>query len=207
MPRICLPTLLVCGAALGSAPAAPLRYSDRDVELTLTAVSDRTVRITLTAKDRGRETRALDDGPVLAPRRWPGPALSVSDLDAGRTAALGNLRVSVMPAPLTVEIRAGGGKLVQRLTFAERDGAVTFHTGGRVLGLGGGGQQFDRRGSFDPMTNGHRAGEYQIFGSRVPVPFLIGTAGWGLFVHRPYRAAKKRPDSFRNQIQRTSGTA
>ena len=39
------------------------------------------------------------------------------------------------------------------------------------------------------MNNGHRAGEYQIFGSRVPIPLVIGTEGWALFFHRPFRAS------------------
>jgi alpha-glucosidase/alpha-D-xyloside xylohydrolase len=96
--------------------------------------------------------------------------------------------VSIKPAPLTLTIVSKEGKPVQRLSFAEDTGAVTFGLGGApVLGLGSGGTTFDRRRTFDAMNNGHRAGEYQIFGSRVPIPFLIGTEGWGLFFHRPYR--------------------
>jgi alpha-glucosidase len=68
--------------------------------------------------------------------------------------------------------------LVQRIGFSSDRPEFTFHIGkGPILGLGGGGAQFDRRGKFDRMDNGHRAGEYQIHGSHVPVPFLIGTEG------------------------------
>ena len=98
--------------------------------------------------------------------------------------------MTIKPSPLTIEVASLAGKLVQRLSFDEKGRGVTFRLGaGPVLGLGGGGAQFDRRGSFDAMNNGHRAGEYQIFGSRVPIPFLIGTEGWGLFLHRPFRAS------------------
>jgi alpha-glucosidase/alpha-D-xyloside xylohydrolase len=180
-------SLCLCGEF---SSAAPLRYAGRDVELTLTAVSDRTVRVTLTAKDRSSDARRLDDGPVLAPHRWPQPFLSDSRLPETSTVELKGLRITVKTAPLTIEVSTNTGRIVKRLVFDELTGMVTFRLGaGPVLGLGGGGAQFDRRGSFDPMTNGHRAGEYQIFGSRVPIPFLIGTDGWGLFVHRPYRGA------------------
>jgi alpha-glucosidase/alpha-D-xyloside xylohydrolase len=192
MRRIGLHLLLAWGAALGpsAAPAAPLRYARQDVELALTAVSDRTVRVTLTPADLKPEDRRLNDSPVLAPRRWPDPVLRVAELSEPRVAELKALRVTLTPAPLTVEVSTSAGRIVQRLTFDEHTGEVTFRLGsGPVLGLGGGGAQFDRRGSFDPMSNGHRAGEYQIFGSRVPIPFLIGTDGWGLFVHRPFRGS------------------
>jgi alpha-glucosidase/alpha-D-xyloside xylohydrolase len=196
--------LCLCGE---SSSAAPLRYARQDVELTLTAVSDRTVRVTLTAKGSGTEVRRLDDGPVLAPRRWPEPVLKLTELRAARTVELKDLHVTVKPVPLTLEFATRAGRVVQRLTFDEPTGAVTFRLGGGpVLGLGGGGTRFDRRGSFDPMTNGHRAGEYQIFGSRVPIPFLIGTDGWGLFVHRPYRGAFDLRDPEGRFLPRDGGT-
>ena len=98
--------------------------------------------------------------------------------------------MTIKPSPLTVEVASLAGKLVQRLSFDEKGRGVTFRRGSEpVLGLGGGGAQFDRRGSFDAMNNGHCPGEYQIFGSRVPIPFLIGTEGWGLFLHRPFQRA------------------
>ncbi len=43
-------------------------------------------------------------------------------------------------------------------------------------------------GVYYSMQDGFRAGEYQIFGSRLPIPFLIGTAGWSIFFHRPFNA-------------------
>jgi len=169
---------------------SPLRVAGRDTNLVITEVSDRTVRITLLPKDDAQAASRLDSGPVLIRRAWPEPALKLSELDREQTVSLKNHRLTIKSAPLVIEVASKAGKLVERLSVDEKSAAVTFRLGvGPVLGLGGGGAQFDRRGTFDAMNNGHRPGEYQIFGSRVPIPFLIGTEGWGLFFHRPYRAS------------------
>jgi alpha-glucosidase (family GH31 glycosyl hydrolase) len=55
-----------------------------------------------------------------------------------------------------------------------------------VLGLGEGATQFDRRGTNFLMLNGQRAPFLATHGGTIPVPFLIGTDGWALFVHRPW---------------------
>jgi alpha-glucosidase/alpha-D-xyloside xylohydrolase len=165
---------------------APLRFAGCDIELRITEVSDRTVRVTLAPVN----TLPLDAGPVLVSRTWPEPALKLTELPAERLVTLGPLRVSVRPGPLTVEVATQEGKPVQLLVFEEDAAVVRFRLGdGPVLGLGSGGARFDRRKTFDAMNNGHRAGEFPIFGSRIPIPFLIGTEGWGLFIHRPYRGS------------------
>jgi alpha-glucosidase (family GH31 glycosyl hydrolase) len=165
---------------------APLRFAGRDIELRITAVSDRTIRVTLAPVN----TPPLEAGPVLVSRTWPEPALRLTELPAERLLMLGPLRVSIRPGPLTVEVTTQEGKPVQRLAFEDDTGVVRFRLGdGPVLGLGSGGARFDRRKTYDAMNNGHRAGEFQIFGSRIPIPFLIGTEGWGLFFHRPYRGS------------------
>jgi alpha-glucosidase/alpha-D-xyloside xylohydrolase len=56
---------------------------------------------------------------------------------------------------------------------------------GPILGLGEGGQQFDRRGSVDRMRSGQGGYRLSTHGGRVPVPWLIGTSGWAMFVHQP----------------------
>jgi alpha-glucosidase/alpha-D-xyloside xylohydrolase len=165
---------------------APVRFAGRDIELRITEVSDRTIRLTLVPVN----APPLDAGPVLVPRSWPAPALLLTELPSERFLALGQHRVSFRPGPLTVEVTTKEGKPVQRLSFEEEAGVVRFRIGdGPVLGLGSGGMRFDRRKTFDAMKNGHRAGEFPIFGSRIPIPFLIGTDGWGLFFHRPYRGS------------------
>ena len=135
-------------------------------------MSGHTVRITFTPKDM---PHTIDASPVLVPRKWSEPAFKATALPSEQTISLSHHRVTIKPAPLTIEVAGAAGKLVERLTFDMSSGGVSFRLGnGPVLGLGGGGSGFDRRGTFDGMNNGHRADEYQIFGSRVPIPFLIG---------------------------------
>ena len=176
----------------GTAVADPssVRFAGQDCELTIAELSAHTLRITLTPKDGALGQAQLDRGPVLVHRTWPEPALKITELSREQTLFLKNQIVTVKSSPLSIEVATLAGKAVQRLRFDETASRVTFRLGdGPVLGMGGGGAQFDRRGTFDAMNNGHRAGEYQIFGSRVPIPFLIGTEGWGLFLHRPFRAS------------------
>ena len=76
---------------------------------------------------------------------------------------------------------------IQQIRVDGETGSFVFHLGdGPVLGLGEGGPQFDRRGSVDRMRSGQGGYRLRTHGGRVPVPWLIGTAGWAMFVHQPY---------------------
>ena len=145
----------------------------------LTPVAGDVLRITRRAAAQSiapGDDGALDDG------GWPSP--QVIDGDHG----------SVRCGAFTVGFADGGralaihsdGRRVQRLSFA-LDGAVGFELGeGPLLGLGQGGPQFDRRGSFDRMKSGQGGYHLATHGSRVPIPWLVGTGGgWALFVHTP----------------------
>lgn len=183
--------LVICAAVtlaggLRTASAAPLIFAGRPVELSITPVSDRTIRVTLIANPAPADAPKLDDSAVLAPRRWPEPALRVTDLDGPRELALGPLRVRVTPAPLAIELSTDTGQPVQRLDLGGQDGVVTFPLGaGPLLGLGEGAQQFDRRGALYPMQPSWGAWNRPVLGSVVPSPFLIATSGWALFAHHP----------------------
>ena len=101
--------------------------------------------------------------------------------------ACGDSRVTISGSPLTIRIEAKDGRLVQRLRVDAQTGSLTFDLGdGPVLGLGEGGPQFDRRGSVDRMRSGQGGYRLRTHGGRVPIPWLIGTAGWAMFVHQPY---------------------
>jgi alpha-glucosidase (family GH31 glycosyl hydrolase) len=182
--------ILTLLSAEAVARQSALRFGGQDAELTISQVSERTIRITLLPKDGAQAEARLDAGPVLVRRPWPEPAIRATEVKSEHILALKNHRLTIKSLPLTIDVASKSGKLVQRLSFDEKSGAIAFRLGeGPLLGLGGGGAQFDRRGTFDAMNNGHRPGEYQIFGSRVPIPFLIGTEGWGLFFHRPFRGS------------------
>ena len=184
--------LIFCLSAVWALTASDqtLKVADTDCQLVITPVSDHTLRITLQPYSAQDNSRTLNDSPVLVPREWPAPLLIKANLKALSDLKWNNLKIQVKPEPLTITISTSGGKVIQELVIDKTTAAVQFLPGDRpLLGLGGGGQGLDRRGLFDPMDNGHRAGEYQIYGSRLPIPFLIGTEGWALFFHRPYNGA------------------
>ena len=56
---------------------------------------------------------------------------------------------------------------------------------GPLLGLGQGGPQFDRKGQTDRMRNGQGGYQLQTHGARSPIQWLVGTDGWGMFIHQP----------------------
>src|SRR5438876_979023 len=59
---------------------------------------------------------------------------------------------------------------------------------GPVLGLGQGGPQFNRRGVVDQMRSGQGGYQLRTHGAKVPIPFLIGTSGWAMYIHQPLGA-------------------
>jgi hypothetical protein len=78
---------------------------------------------------------------------------------------------------------------VQRLSLSETAPTIAFSLGkGPVLGLGEGGPQFDRKGSTFAARNGQGGYQLRTHGGRVPIQWLVGTDGWGLFIHHPLGA-------------------
>src|SRR6185369_4145992 len=99
----------------------------------------------------------------------------------------GNLRVRLSFDPLTISIGTAKGAPIQRIRVDQDSPSIAFTVGDSpVLGLGEGGAQFDRRGSLDPMKSGQGGYKLQTHGGRVPVPWLISTSGWAMFIHQPY---------------------
>jgi alpha-glucosidase/alpha-D-xyloside xylohydrolase len=135
-----------------------------DTKIVVTPISAKTVRIS-----RGRPIPA--DGSLV---------------ELGRVAS-GDLKVE-LTGPLTVRVEmVKSGKLVQQLRIDPQTGVVTFELGdGPLLGLGEGGPQFDRRGSTDRMTSGQGGYKLRTHGGRVPIPWIIGTGGWAMFIHQPF---------------------
>jgi Glycosyl hydrolases family 31 len=189
--RTALKTIGTAGAApLLSAHATEhqvpvLKIAGRTVELSIAPVGARIVRVSLVSTEAGRADSVPDVG-ALAERRWEPPVLRLTSLAERRSVACGDANVTASADPLTIRIEAGGGRVVQVLGIDEKTGALSFRLGdGPVLGLGEGGQQFDRRGSLDRMRSGQGGYRLRTHGGRVPIPWLIGTSGWAMFVHWP----------------------
>jgi alpha-glucosidase/alpha-D-xyloside xylohydrolase len=97
------------------------------------------------------------------------------------------------------------GSLVQTLTFETGpNAALSFHADSPVLGIGEGEQQFDRRGKLYPMINGQLSPMLATHGATIPVPFLIGTEGWALFVQEPWGQFDLRDGKGRFLLQNKS---
>ena len=162
------------------------------VELTVASLSPSTVRLTLRPLQGGRPDPVPFTGALAEDD--PGDAVA-----RGRDGARVRRRKGRRP----------GGALHRRPARdprgdpGRRDGAApdpgrsenrafpSFFPMVRSWGLGEGGEQFDRKGTWDRMRNGQVTEDnysLAIHGTRMPVQWLVGTDGWGMFIHQPYGA-------------------
>jgi alpha-glucosidase/alpha-D-xyloside xylohydrolase len=164
--------------------SGPVRYWGANAELSVAAVSDHTAQVVLAPLDEQGKPRPAPASTALVELK-PEVKLRTRELKGAEEVTAGKLRLTVKADPLTITVAGPDGKVVQELVIAP-DGSLTFRTDAPVLGLGEGGLQFDRRGKQFPMLNGQRAPLLATHGGTIPVPFLIGTDGWALFVHGPW---------------------
>ena len=187
-------SILLCLGNLGTIGAkAQLITAGQPAQLAIRAAGEHSIRITL------KPLSYPDDypyTPALVKRTYPTPALVLTSLSGPVRKQVGTLDVEVSPDPLTVTVTTLDGKPIQRLVF-RGDSVLSFALDGRpLLGLGEGGHkpqagldwrtqpiEFDRSGRFQEMQPRWQSDAY---GSRNPVPLLIGTGGWGLFVASPW---------------------
>lgn len=156
------------------------------VEMSLTVVSPRTLRISLLAIRDGGQTLAIGDNLALVRENWPAPVARIRSISEPRIIPCGSLRVKVSAQPLLVNVERNDGKPIQQLQINADNGSVGFSLGhGPIFGLGEGGPQFDRRGTVYLMRSGSGVPDLRTNGARVPIPWLIGTGGWAMFVHQP----------------------
>jgi alpha-glucosidase len=152
------------------------------LEVSLTAVSDSILRIIIAANDEPLD-RLYGDGSLVS-RSWPRPMLQMS-ANAFRTrrTAWGRRRIQVSTDPLRILVKEADGRVRQELIY-DRE-RIGFQCIEPIFGLGEGGHPFDRRGTTEGMDNGESIEGLDTFGARLPIPWLIGASGWGLFFHEP----------------------
>jgi alpha-glucosidase (family GH31 glycosyl hydrolase) len=168
----------------GGAGEGRVGPAEQDLEIRISSVSAHTLRLSIFSAKRGSAVRR--DG-SLVQEAWDGPVTTLSGEFAERSVKLGDLSVKVTRSPLTFTIVGADGASIQQLKVDRASGVVAFATGNSpLLGLGEGGPQFDRRGSVDTMKRGQGGYKLQTNGGRVPIPWLIGTAGWAMFFHSPF---------------------
>jgi alpha-glucosidase (family GH31 glycosyl hydrolase) len=165
--------------------SSSLEIAGQRVELHLTSVSPHTVRLALLPIQGSSVGQISDDG-SLVKSDWGPPTATIRDSKSA-TIRCGGLQVKTSLDPLTFTILDKSGTEIQRITVDRKTAEISFKTGDSpLLGLGEGGVQFDRRGSIDPMKSGQGGYKLATHGGRVPIPWIISTAGWAMFVHQPY---------------------
>ncbi|HEV2616694.1 MAG TPA: hypothetical protein VGU63_08820, partial [Candidatus Acidoferrales bacterium] len=163
-----------------------LHIAGQDIEIQVGSVSKHTFRLSVLPLADGRVGTIPTDGSLLRPS-WGTPVARIRDAGGARTVKCGGLDVRITLAPLTFTIESASAEQIQIIRVDEDTGIVSFVTGDSpILALGEGGPQFDRRGSTDRMRSGQGGYKLATHGGRVPIPWLIGTAGWAMFIHQPF---------------------
>jgi alpha-glucosidase/alpha-D-xyloside xylohydrolase len=170
--------------ALEQASENPIRIAGREAELAITPVNAATLRISLLPIENGRAI-PVQESLVFAQNRWHGSAARIRELTRARTVPWQQRRIQISADASALKLTIEGGRPAQGLVVDLQTGAVHFAREGRIFGLGEGGPQFDRNGQSYPMENGESVPDLAINGARLPVPWLVSTAGWALFFHAP----------------------
>jgi alpha-glucosidase (family GH31 glycosyl hydrolase) len=173
------------GAMLGGAyirgPRASIVVAGRPVEIAIASITPATVRITLLPLDG---TRVAEDG-ALVKAADGRPSGRAHDPQSFTPIRAGELTVRFTADPPTLHVERAG-RIVQKLTLDAATANLSFLLPkGPLLAFGEGGPQFDRKESSDRMRNGQGGYQLRTHGGRVPVQFLIGTDGWGMYIHQP----------------------
>jgi alpha-glucosidase/alpha-D-xyloside xylohydrolase len=163
--------------------SADIIVAGKPVEIAVATLSPSTVRITVLPLESERTTAVPVDG-ALVPE-GEGRALTRGRARFGPVRA-GNLVVRFTAEPPTLLVETSTGRLIQRLTLDAKAAGMSFLLSrGPLLGLGPGGPQFDRKGTTDRMRSGQGGYQLGTNGGRVPIQWLVGTDGWGMYIHQP----------------------
>ncbi|HKV61357.1 MAG TPA: TIM-barrel domain-containing protein [Candidatus Acidoferrum sp.] len=165
---------------------AKLRGTWEDGEIQIASVSAHTLRLSILPIKLGGVGNIPIDG-SLVQEKWGSRVAKLRRDAPSQSIECGNVKVLFSSHPLMFTIATHQGRTIQQLTIDEETGIVSFLTGDApVLGLGEGGPQFDRRGATDLMRSGQGGYQLATHGGRVPIPWLIGTSGWAMFIHQPF---------------------
>jgi alpha-glucosidase (family GH31 glycosyl hydrolase) len=196
-------TGLLLPAKLKAAHPFPLLPNIDDIEVHISSVSPHTFRLSILPVENGH-TNSVPFNGSLVRSSWGDPIAKLRGQAPAQTVKLGSLTLQFSPDPLAFTFTTASGEPIQKLTWDQKTGAVTFATGDSpLLGLGEGGPQFDRRGSADPMISGQGGYKLATHGGRVPIPWVIGTSAigtsfgksiktlirnpaWAMFFHQPF---------------------
>ena len=183
LPRRCLAlALLIFLPQFSLAADAPIQLTDTPIELSISQISPHMLHLKLSPLNQAGVSLPDPPSTVLVP--FDDDKLTIRTLPTPRQLQIGDLHLSLASDPLCLSISRPGAKLAQKFTFDSSDASISFPTPAPIFGLGGGRQQFDRRGYLYDMRNGQNA-LLATNGATLPVPFLIGADGWAIFIHNP----------------------
>ena len=164
-----------------------LRIAGQNVEIQIARVSMHTFRLSVLPLQTGGAAGAIPTDGSLVRTSWGMPVARMRGAVSAQTIKSGNANIGIALDPLTFTIGEANGEQIQKITVDKETGIVSFVTGDSpILALGEGGPQFDRRGSVETMRSGQGGYKLATHGGRVPIPWLIGTAGWAMFIHQPF---------------------
>ena len=169
----------------GEPSESALRIAGQDAEVQVTPISAHTFRLSILPIANEKLAAIPVDGSLVR-TDWGLPVAKIREAGSPQTIKFGAFEISLSRSPLSVAIERDGEK-IQTLQIDEASGTVSFDTGSSpLLALGEGGPQFDRRGNIDAMRSGQGGYKLATHGGRVPIPWLIGTAGWAIYFHQPH---------------------
>ncbi len=175
--------LLARGVIRGE--AADIVVAGKPVEIVVSSLTPTTVRITVLPIESGKSGAVPLDGALVREGEGREVARSLTKDQFGPVRA-GDLVVKFTGDPPTLQVETRAGQPVQRLTLDAKVAGMSFLLSkGPLLGLGQGGPQFDRKGTTDRMRSGQGGFQLSTNGGRVPIQWLVGTDGWGMFIHQP----------------------
>lgn len=185
--------LVVLIIAYSPLQAQQLTTNGQPARLNIRAAGERSIRITLKPESYKADFPVT---PALIERQYAAPVISITSLNAPITKRIGQYNVQVNPNPLTITITDPKDFLIQQVTFGDSGKLFFKIADAPILGMGEGGPrpergsnwrslpvEYDRRGRYHNMQPRWQADAY---GSRNPVPLLIGTDGWAIFVAAPW---------------------
>ena len=165
--------------------AKEIVVAGQSVEISVASLSPTTARITLRPIHNGAADSLPVTGELITEKLGRAITHSRAAASLSRVRA-GELVVKFTDAPPTLTIETRVGAVVQRFVLDSVSPGMSFLLGdGPLLGLGEGGPQFDRKGSADRMIIGQGGYRLSTHGTRAPIPWLVGTNGWAMFVHQP----------------------
>jgi alpha-glucosidase (family GH31 glycosyl hydrolase) len=153
------------------------------------SAGERGIRVTLTALDDDRD---LPAPPALPEQELPEYRFSLRQIEGIAVRRMGQLYVTVSSDPLAVDISTRAGRSIQNVAFT--DGGLSFRLDEHpVLGLGQGGPSMGEDWKHEPLAYDRRGHLYEMtprrqgkaWGTRMPIPLLVGTSGWALYMAAP----------------------